>query len=132
MNLISAAGKIRLANVLSPKWIDLTPGYEYVVVFANQTAGALAGSFTFESAQPSAGNPCLPDAATWTAIPTFPECDDLPSVVAGTAAINFASAPIAPYTQCHVAIKCPGPFLRVVGTTTLDVLGYVGRLKRTQ
>jgi len=135
MNLHSGAGKLIAANVATPKWIDLSLGYEYVIVFSNGTNAAIqAGPFTIQDAAPSAADPCLPDAATWADIVEDPECDDLPSVVAGPATVTFQGAAnaIPAFSQCHVAAKCPRPFVRVTGTPGgLDIIAVLTRLKRS-
>lgn len=133
MNLISGAGKLIAAIIATPKWMDLSLGYEYVVVFSNGTnAPIAAGPFTIQDAAPSAADPCLPDAATWADIAVTPDCDDLPSVVTGPATVDFTPAAIPAFSQCHVAVKCPRPFIRVIGTPTgLDIIGVVSRLRRS-
>lgn len=134
MNLFSGAGKLIAANIATPKWMDLSLGYEYTVVFANGTNAAIAaGPFTVQDAAPSAANPCLPDDATWADIQVTPDCDDLPSAVVGPATVTFqGGAAIPAYSQCHVAVKCPRPFIRVTGTPGgLDILGVLGRLRRS-
>lgn len=133
MNLISAAGKLFASVIATTKWIDLRPGLEYVVVFSNGTnAPIAAGPFTMQGADPDPANDCLPLASSWADLQTFPECDDLPNVVAGPATVTFqGGAAIPAFSQCHVAVKCPKAFMRVTGTPGgLDIIGVVTRLRR--
>lgn len=135
MNLISGVGKLIAANLSATKWMDLSLGLEYTIVFSNPTNAAIqAGPFVVQDAAPSAADPCLPDAATWADIAVTPDCDDLPSVVTGPATITFQGAAnaIPAYSQCHVAVKCPRPFIRVTGTAGgLDIIGVLTRLRRS-
>lgn len=133
MNLYSNAGQYIVADVTSPKWMDLSPGLAYSIALVNTTAADItAGSFTIQTTGPSADDPCVPDDAGWQDLEEIPECDALPSAVVGPAKFTLsASNPLPAGGQCHIAAPCPEPFIRVVvtGATGVTVLGVLTRLR---
>jgi hypothetical protein len=131
MGMWSNAGSVIVWNVASPKFADLAVGYAYSVILSNQTnADITTGTFTFEGADQSAADHCVP--GTFAALQVFPACDALPGAVTGPATITLTPAsPIRAGQQCAFAIECPKQFLRVVGTPGgLDIMAVVTRLRR--
>jgi hypothetical protein len=77
--MISGAGSALAFNVLSPKFADISPGLAYVFLLANQTAADVTtGTFTFQGADSSPGDPCVP--GTWGPLQILPECSPVPAV----------------------------------------------------
>jgi hypothetical protein len=85
---VSAAGTVLAFNVMSPKFADLAPGLAYALVLANQTgADITTGTFTFEGADASAGDPCVP--GTFAPLQLSNDCSPAPAVA--TKKVNAAA-----------------------------------------
>lgn len=132
MNLVSGAGAAAVFNGASPKFADISLGYAYAIVLANQTAADItAATLTIEHADPDPNDMCVPGA--FAPIDVAPECDSLPGAVSGPATITLsASTPLKAGAQCSFAAPCPKKFVRVagVGVTGVDVFIVVTRLKQ--
>jgi len=136
MGVMSAVGTVLVYNGLSPLYADVSPGYAYAVILANQSgADVVDGDFTIQQAPADAANHCIPDAAKWADVQVQPQCDDAPGTVAGPAKIVLsAQAPLKAGTQCQYAVPCVAQFLRVVKSATggagVGVFIVVTRLRR--
>jgi len=131
----SAAGQLLVFDGKSPNWADISPGYAYAVVLANQTnADITSGTFTIQSAPADPDDRCAPDATKWADVEVQPQCDEHPQTVAGPATITLSTeAPLKAHSQCQYAVPCVAQFLRVVagtGGAGVGVFIVVTRLRR--
>jgi hypothetical protein len=86
--MISAGGTVRTFNAMSPKYADISSGYAYALVLANQTDSDItSGTYTFQGADASAGDPCVP--GTFAPLQILPECSPVPAVA--TKRVNAAA-----------------------------------------
>jgi hypothetical protein len=77
--MYSAAASALAFNVMSPKFADISPGLAYVFQLVNQTgADITTGTFTFQGADSSPGDPCVP--GTWGPLQVLPDCSPVPPV----------------------------------------------------
>jgi len=130
----SAAGTILVFDGKSPNWADLSPGYAYAVVLANQTdADITAGTFTIQQAPADPDDRCKPDDTKWADVDVVPQCDEHPQTAVAPATITLSpEAPLKAHSQCQYAVPCVAQFLRVVATggTGVGVFIVVTRLRR--
>jgi|SRR5262245_8014024 len=133
---VSAVGTVLVYNALSPLYADVSPGYAYAVILANQTAADIVdGDFTIQQAPADPNDRCAPDATKWADVQVLPQCDENPASVPAPAKIAFtAQAPLKAHSQCQYAVPCVAQFLRVVKSATggagVQVFVVVTRLRR--
>jgi len=132
MGSYSAAGTVEGWNVMSPKWVDLAPGYRYTICLANGTdADITAASLALEGADEDPANMCRP--GPFTPLNVEPDCGQPLQITDEPATITITpEAPIRARSQCQVSFPCPKRFVRVTGTAGgLDVVLVIRDLKRT-
>ena len=122
--MYSAARAIKIYNVMSPKYADISEGLAYSLVMANQTgADVTIGTYTVQGADASPGDPCVPGTFTPLKIPA--ECSPF-AVVANTKKVSGVT--IAAGGTAHVVgdtIKLPNGVVLQVATVTTGAIATV-------